>query len=1288
MASEHDIELTPVIKTEGVRKSAQRLREAIDSALNTNAGKQLDAKMLSLQDKMDRTAKKSQELEASMKSLDETKVPTSEYGELQNELSKTQKEYDDLMSKIREYEEVHKDATAWVGTSTSGVKEVTGPEALWIDDKDYQDMHKQAEELENIIDGTRREMAEMEQYGQAFIPVEATEEYQKLNDQQSQLNSKMRVYVESWNEANERQAETDASSGIGEQKRGVSSLNKSMRGLTSTVRGLSRLIPGMSARGMMSINMLVRGVSNLSTVTKKDLVAAFNAAKAAAKKFIAAVLANPIIAIIAAITAAVIGLGLAIKKVYDETKKELEELGKFAKKVLQSGAKLIGKLLKELVKSLFNINKSIGKLAVSGVKQIISKLLSLKSTILENLKLMAQWNGGMNGVNTALSNLTSSLAYLKGALASAFAPILEYIEPILTSFIDKLATVVTWIGMLIAKLTGATTFTKAVRVQTNYAKSLDKVADSAANAEEKLASYDKLQVITNNNSGSGSGSNVGTPSPVGFEKVSLDDFNIPTWGEIIKKANKLGKTLGTKLRNFLNGIDWKKIQDGAKNAATALAAFVNGLNSVQGLGTAVGKTLGELANTIIVFANTLLTKINWKLMGQQFGDAIMGVINSVDWYGLGKIISNEINALADLINGIVDRVDGSKIGKSLTLTLKGALKNINWDDVKAAAGGTVGILVDTINSFIIPGNFKLIGKTLGETFNTIFVAVAHLGDIDWATCGQSIAAAINNFFSTFDFIASAQAISNLAIGFLDMLLTAIDNIDWDKISDDLVNFISNIDWEGIGRRAVEISEKLLEGLQKVWDALRDSDAYEEIINMIVDFLNEKENWERAFKSIKGDVIGDVVRKRIVESIKGIFHIDRGLELSNMSIEFFERLKDNFKDKDFLSFGKNLLAGIVGGILSALDVITGPFQEIFNWIDEGICNIFGIHSPATTMNPIGENIILGIVDGFGLVDFAKELGGWWNTNVAPWFTAEKWSGIAEGIRSGIDSKIGELRDNMSDKFSTIKDNTLGKAEELKEGATDKFKILKDSVGGVVEQLKEGSAEKFSQIKDDTLQKFGLMKDDATTNISLMKDNIHGAIDALKENSSNQFGSLKDSVLTKVGETKDGAETAFWDMKNKIAESFSSLSSAIKSPINAIISGVESMANRVIDGVNGMIRALNKFSFNVPDWVPAIGGKKFALRINTLSNVSLPRLAQGAVIPPNKEFAAILGDQKQGTNIETPLETMIQAFTAALDARGREDHSPIILKLNSRTVAQCVWDEENKRYKQTGIGYSTT
>ena len=68
------------------------------------------------------------------------------------------------------------------------------------------------------------------------------------------------------------------------------------------------------------------------------------------------------------------------------------------------------------------------------------------------------------------------------------------------------------------------------------------------------------------------------------------------------------------------------------------------------------------------------------------------------------------------------------------------------------------------------------------------------------------------------------------------------------------------------------------------------------------------------------------------------------------------------------------------------------------------------------------------------------------------------------------------------------------------------------------------------------------------------------------------------------------------------------------------------------------------------MPGIGGKTIGINIPSISRVDIPRLAQGAVIPPNREFLAVLGDQKRGTNVEAPLETIQQALAAVMQQYG--------------------------------------
>lgn len=135
-------------------------------------------------------------------------------------------------------------------------------------------------------------------------------------------------------------------------------------------------------------------------------------------------------------------------------------------------------------------------------------------------------------------------------------------------------------------------------------------------------------------------------------------------------------------------------------------------------------------------------------------------------------------------------------------------------------------------------------------------------------------------------------------------------------------------------------------------------------------------------------------------------------------------------------------------------------------------------------------------------------------------------------------------------------------------------------------------------------------------------------------------------------------------------------------NNIVAIIEAAINFIIDGINLLISALNTINFEIPDWVPLIGGKSFGISIPLVSQVALPRLAEGAVIPPNREFMAVLGDQKSGTNIETPLETMVQAFKQAMNESGGRSQT-IILQLNGREFARAVYKANNEETQRVGV-----
>ncbi len=126
-------------------------------------------------------------------------------------------------------------------------------------------------------------------------------------------------------------------------------------------------------------------------------------------------------------------------------------------------------------------------------------------------------------------------------------------------------------------------------------------------------------------------------------------------------------------------------------------------------------------------------------------------------------------------------------------------------------------------------------------------------------------------------------------------------------------------------------------------------------------------------------------------------------------------------------------------------------------------------------------------------------------------------------------------------------------------------------------------------------------------------------------------VNDKVILPIANFFSG----LWDgIKSAFKTAFDFIAHAFKTYVNGWIFIVENFINFFIKAINLLIKGLNKISFDIPDWVPSIGGKTFGFNIREVPKVSIPRLATGAVIPPNAEFAAILGDQKHGRNLEAP------------------------------------------------------
>lgn len=291
------------------------------------------------------------------------------------------------------------------------------------------------------------------------------------------------------------------------------------------------------------------------------------------------------------------------KKAMQDYKKKLLGVDNEQKKASKSGSKL-NKSLKGTEKASRGARMGLGRMLATSIlfSTVFRAISAVTGGLKEGMDNLAQYS---DDTNKALSMLMSSMTQLKNSFGTAFSPLVEYAAPALAQFINLLSQAVTWTAQLLAALTGKDTFVKAVKVQQNYADSLDKTKDETKDAaketEKALAPFDKLIQITTGKKKSEDKNELKPEDMFATEEVSND---IKLQAEAIK--NTLGKLFDPLKESWLeNG---PQVMSSLQNTFSAIkklasdvgASFMQVWN-VEGYGKAITDDL------LITFANLVDT---------------------------------------------------------------------------------------------------------------------------------------------------------------------------------------------------------------------------------------------------------------------------------------------------------------------------------------------------------------------------------------------------------------------------------------------------------------------------------------------------------------------------------------------------------------------------------------------------------------------------------------------------------------------------------------------------------
>lgn len=164
-------------------------------------------------------------------------------------------------------------------------------------------------------------------------------------------------------------------------------------------------------------------------------------------------------------------------------------------------------------------------------------------------------------------------------------------------------------------------------------------------------------------------------------------------------------------------------------------------------------------------------------------------------------------------------------------------------------------------------------------------------------------------------------------------------------------------------------------------------------------------------------------------------------------------------------------------------------------------------------------------------------------------------------------------------------------------------------------------------------------------------------------------LVEQVVDDVGEGASDAELALSGFKHWWADLMDELWGIWHRIYQRIVGGIQQLMMKT----KSLIKTITN-----PFGGSSTGTATYAMKMPELN---IPRLAQGAVIPPNKQFLSVLGDQKSGTNVEAPLETIKQALMEALQSAGGQD-IVVQLNLDGRVLTKAVVKNINTMTQQAG------
>lgn len=686
----------------------------------------------------------------------------------------------------------------------------------------------------------------------------------------------------------------------------------------------------------------------------------------------------------------------SIKSVGAGAFKALGAVGKTSLNALSHAVKSVGSAVKTAVSGLSRLGSHISGKFASAVKGATTKLGGLVRSLgrvamyrairFALSQITAAFKEGTNNIYqyskaiggtlaSSMDRMSSSFYYFKNSIGAMVAPILNALAPAIEYVIDKVVSFTNALSQLFAKLSGASTWTKAVKVQKEYAES---ATDAAEAAQSMSAGFDELNVLSDSSSNS---QKPGVDYESMFEEMKLDSGFAP-WVDQVREqiANGDWAGIGSMLGEKINGV-------------------INSINFAD-----AGAKLGSGLQSAIEFLYSILTAIDFGKIGSGIATLLNNALAQIDFTLLGQTLAANWNAVIDLLYNFVITFDWAQFGLAVANGINGFCSEIDLSGaVQTLQVAFVGLL-ETLHQAII--------------------------NVDWYAIGEKVSVALNGIDWVTMFSDLALVLSDLLVGALDLLIGVAEQLDWGKLGrdlwDSLVGIIVNIDWNGLVVKTCELLGAVIGGATRlVWDLCL------EIYHALEAGWNATYSYFEEFINAAG---GDIIQG-LWDGIVHAFDVIDQWIMDKIFKPFIESFKTAFgihsPSTVMEEQGGYIIDGLWNGLKNGWENIVNFFDEKLKGIKRVVSetweNIKTAASTAwsnikTSLGTAWANIKSSATTAFetmktNILTTWENLKSGISTKVASISTTV--SGMVSAVRSAVESvksKLSEIGGKVSDKVS--------------------------------------------------------------------------------------------------------------------------------------------------------------------------------------------------------------------------------------------------------------------------------